>query len=53
MQWGTVDYRQLKKLRENLVKLQSADLEKFCIGASRELAGRLLTLVIPLSLIHI
>lgn len=47
MQWGTVDYRQLKKLRENLVKLQSADLEKFCIDASKELAGRLLALVIP------
>ena len=47
MQWGTIDYSQLKKLRENLAKLQSADMKKFCIEASKELAGRLLNLVIP------
>ena len=45
--WGTVDYRQLQKLRDNLVKLQKADMEKFCTEMSRELAGRLLALVIP------
>ena len=28
--WGNCDYRQLQKLRENLDRLQSADLEKFC-----------------------
>lgn len=44
MNWGTIDYRQLKKLQ---AKLQNADLEQFCIDASHELAARLLALVIP------
>lgn len=47
MDWGTIDYRQLKKLQTKLQKLASADLEKFCNEMSRELAGRLLGLVIP------
>lgn len=47
MNWGTIDYRQLKKLQAKLQKLQSADLEQFCIDASKELAARLLALVIP------
>lgn len=45
--WGDCDYRQLKRLRENLGKLQSVDLEQFCREVSRELAARLLALVIP------
>lgn len=45
--WGRCDYRQLQRLREKLGKLQSADMEKFCYDASRELAARLLALVIP------
>lgn len=47
MNWGTIDYRQLKKLQAKLQKLQNADLEQFCIDASHELAARLLALVIP------
>ena len=47
MDWGTIDYRQLKKLQTKLQKLASADLEQFCVEASKELAGRLLALVIP------
>lgn len=46
-QWGNCDYRQIQKLRDNLTKLQNADLEKFCVDASKELAARLLALVIP------
>ena len=45
--WGNCDYRQLQKLRDNLAKLQSADLDKFCRDTSKELAARLLSLVIP------
>lgn len=45
--WGNCDYRQLQKLRENLERLQSADLDKFCLDVSKELAARLLALVIP------
>lgn len=45
--WGGCDYRQLQKLRENLDRLQSAEWENFCREVSRELAARLLALVIP------
>ena len=45
--WGNCDYRQLQKLRDNLAKLQSTDLDKFCRDTSKELAARLLSLVIP------
>lgn len=45
--WGNCDYKQLQKLRDNLTKLQDADLEKFCRDVSKELAARLLALVIP------
>lgn len=45
--WGSCDYKQLLKLRDNLAKLQSADLDKFCQDVSKELAARLLALVIP------
>ena len=44
MKWGRCEYRQLIKLRDNLAKLQSTDLDKFCRDTSKELA---------LSLIHI
>ena len=47
MQWGRCDYKQLQKLQQNLQKLQSMDLTRFCEEASRELAARLLALVIP------
>lgn len=41
------DFRQLQKLKDNLEKLQSADMDKFCRDMSKELAARLLALVIP------
>lgn len=41
------DCRQLKQLRDNLTKLQDADMEKFCTDMSKELAKKLLALVIP------
>ena len=45
--WGSCDYRQLQKLRDNLTKLESTDLDQFCREVSKELAARLLALVIP------
>ena len=47
MKQGTVDYRQLQKLRDNFAKLTSSEMDKFCKDTSKELAGRLLGLVIP------
>ena len=45
--WGNCDYKQLQKLRDNLVKLQTADMDKFCQEVSKDLAARLLALGIP------
>lgn len=45
--WGSCDYKQLQKLRDNLAKLEESDLDKFCRDVSKELAARLLALVIP------
>lgn len=45
--WGRCDYKQLQKLQDNLARLQSIDMDKFCRDASKELAARLLRLVIP------
>lgn len=45
--WGRADYKQLQALQQRLQKLQAVDLDKFCIEASKELAARLLALVIP------
>ena len=47
MNWGNCDYKQLLKLKENIDRLQSMDMQKFCQDASKELAARLLSLVIP------
>lgn len=45
--WGKTDYKQLLKLRDNLGKLQETDMDCFCRDVSKELAARLLSLVIP------
>lgn len=45
--WGNADYEQLRAFQERLQKLQSADLGRFCEACSKELAARLLALVIP------
>ena len=47
MNWGNCGYKQLLKLKENIDRLQSMDMQKFCRDASKELAARLLSLVIP------
>lgn len=45
--WGNADYKQLQALSEKLQKLEQIDLDKFCEDVSKELAARLLALVIP------
>jgi len=45
--WGKTDFEQLKELQHKLEKLQKVDVDKFCTEASKELAARLLALVIP------
>lgn len=47
MNWGSCDYRQLQKIRDNLERLERMDMNKFCQDVSKELAARLLALVIP------
>lgn len=44
--WGHADYEELKKLQERLLRLENGDFEKFCNAAAKELAARLLRLVI-------
>jgi hypothetical protein len=44
--WGSADFKQLKRVNDNLKKLQSQDIEAFCRECSRELAARLLGKVI-------
>lgn len=45
--WGSADFKQLQELQKRLENLQEMDLNKFCEDASKELAARLLALVIP------
>lgn len=45
--WGKCDFKQLEQLQKNFERLQKMDMEKFCRDASKELAARLLALVIP------
>lgn len=47
MNWGNCDYKQLQHLRDSLATLQSMDMDRFCTEVSKELAARLLALVIP------
>lgn len=45
--WGKVDYKEFERFQKKLEKLQNSDLDKFCRDCSKELAARLLSLVIP------
>lgn len=45
--WGKCDFSQLQQLRDNMEKLQTVDMDRFCRDVSKELAARLLALVIP------
>ena len=45
--WGDSEFAELQELQKRLQKLQKTDLERFCEKTSKELAARLLALVIP------
>lgn len=45
--WGRCDFDELRALQQRLERLQGADLDRFCQQVSKELAARLLALVIP------
>lgn len=45
--WGNCNYEQLLQLRDNIAKLQKVDMDTFCRDVSKELARKLLRLVIP------
>lgn len=44
--WGNCNYEELLRLRDNIAKLQSVDMDTFCRDVSKELARKLLRLVI-------
>lgn len=45
--WGSADFRELKKLQARLKQLSETDYDLFCRACCKELAARLLSLVIP------
>ncbi len=45
--WGNCDFSELREYADKLEKLTDADIEELCIKCSKELAARLLALVIP------
>ena len=45
--WGNCDFSELRKYADKLEKLTDADINDLCIKCSKELAARLLALVIP------
>lgn len=50
MSWGNANFEELKALQEKLHKMQSSEIQTFCEAASKELAARLLALVIKRTL---
>ncbi|MDR1001810.1 MAG: HK97 gp10 family phage protein [Oscillospiraceae bacterium] len=45
--WGSADFKQLERLQQKLAKFEELDLDALCAEISKELAARLLALVIP------
>ena len=45
--WGHCDFSQYRELANSFGKLSDAELDDLCIACSKELASRLLALVIP------
>ena len=49
--WGNCDFSELRKYADNLEKLTDADINDLCVKCSKELAARLLALVIPRTIV--
>ena len=45
--WGNCDFSELREYADKLEKLTDADINDLCVKCSKELAARLLALVIP------
>ncbi len=45
--WGSADFKELKKLQARLKQFSEIEFDAFCYACSKELAARLLSLVIP------
>lgn len=45
--WGSADFKALEKLQSRLKRLSETDYDAFCRSCCKELAARLLSLVIP------
>ena len=50
-QWGNCKFDQLKEYADKLEKLTDADINDLCVKCSRQLAARLLALVIPRTIV--
>ncbi len=44
--WGSVDYRQIKKLQEKMAEFEEKELQDFCKSVANEIAARLLQMVV-------
>ena len=49
--WGNCDFSELRKYADKLEKLTDADINDLCVKCSKELAARLLALVIPRTIV--
>lgn len=49
--WGNCDFSELRKYADKLEKLTDADINDLCVKCSKELASRLLALVIPRTIV--
>ena len=49
--WGNCQFDQLKEYADKLEKLTDADINDLCVKCSKELAARLLALVIPRTIV--
>lgn len=45
--WGRADFEAFRDMQQKLQRLQNIDMEAFCAECSKEIAARLLALVIP------
>ena len=45
--WGRADFEAFRDMQQKLQRLQNIDMESFCTECSKEIAARLLSLVIP------
>ena len=45
--WGSADFEAIRAMQKNIERIQQVDMAAFCTECSKEIAKRLLALVIP------